>query len=110
MVYECNFWQDRALGSYQTITNQTMIIFIPKITNSIERNNMSHFRKQMIIINHDYYNVWDDGQTPIIPYTGKYISENWYDVLAMTFHTCFIHCKTKQGFLIDTSHHVAYDN
>lgn len=50
--------------------------------------------------NHDYYIVWDNERVPIIKCKGNDIIENWDDVLAVAFDTCFVDCRTEQGFLI----------
>ncbi len=54
----------------------------------------------MIEKNHDYYIVWDNERVPIIKCKGNDIIENWDDVLAVAFDTCFVDCESEQGFLI----------
>lgn len=53
----------------------------------------------MIEKNHDYYIIWDNEQVPIIKCKGNDIIENWDDVLAVAFDTCFVDCRTEKGFL-----------
>ena len=56
----------------------------------------------MIEKNHDYYIIWDNEQVPIIKCKANDIIENWDDVLAVAFDTCFVDCRTEQVFLSES--------
>ncbi len=87
------------LETYQIISDETKINHIKKIENDTKKKRMSHSDIPMIEKNHDYYIIWDNEQIPIIKCKGNDIIENWDDVLAVAFDTCFIDCRTKQVFL-----------
>lgn len=61
---------------------------------------MCYSDRTMIEKSHDYYIVWDNAEVPIIKCKGECIFENWNDVIAVAFDTCFIDCETEKGFLI----------
>ena len=88
------------LETYQIISDETIIKHIVKIAGNIEIKRMSHLDIPMIEKNHDYYIIWDNERVPIIKCKGNDIIENWDDVLAVAFDTCFVDCRTEQGFFI----------
>ena len=88
------------LETYQIISDETIIKHIAKIANDTEIKRMSHSDIPMIKKNHDYYIIWDNEQVPIIKCKGNDIIENWDDVLAVAFDTCFVDCRTEQVFFI----------
>ncbi len=88
------------LETYQIISDDAIIRQIVKIASGIEINRRFHSDIPMIEKNHDYYIVWDNERVPIIKCKGNDIIENWDDVLAVAFDTCFVDCESEQGFLI----------
>lgn len=88
------------LETYQIISDDAIIRQIVKIASGIEIKRRFHSDIPMIEKNHDYYIVWDNERVPIIKCKGNDIIENWDDVLAVAFDTCFVDCESEQGFLI----------
>ena len=90
------------LETYQIISDETIIKHIVKIAGDTEIKRMSHSDIPMIEKNHDYYIIWDNERVPIIKCKGNDIIENWDDVLAVAFDTCFVDCRTEQVFLSES--------
>ena len=88
------------LEAYQIISDETIIKHIVKIAGDAEIKKMYHSDIPIIEKNHDYYIIWDNERVPIIKCKGNDIIENWDDVLAVAFDTCFVDCESEQGFLI----------
>ena len=90
------------LETYQIISDDAIIRQIVKIASGIEIKRRFHSDIPMIEKNHDYYIVWDNERVPIIKCKGNDIIENWDDVLAVAFDTCFVDCRTEQVFLSES--------
>ena len=90
------------LETYQIISDDAIIRQIVKIASGIEIKRRFHSDIPMIEKNHDYYIVWDNERVPIIKCKGNDIIENWDDVLAVAFDTCFVDCRTEQVFFSDS--------
>ena len=86
------------MEAYQIISDETIIKHIVKIAGDAEIKRMSHSDIPIIEKNHDYYIIWDNERVPIIKCKGNDIIENWDDVLAVAFDTCFVDCRTEQVF------------
>lgn len=88
------------LEEYQIVEDATQIAQLEEISNSNQVIKISHKDRASLSENSDYYVIWDDAQVAIIKCSGKAISQNWDDIMAVAFDTCIIDIETRQGILV----------
>ena len=88
------------LSSYRIVKNGQEITDVMSIVNSDKVKIVRHSENLLLDKTHNYYVVWDNGQVPIVECDGRSILENYDDVLAVAFDTCFIDVENKQAVLV----------
>lgn len=88
------------LGNYQIISDEDAVHSILEIANSERIERIHHSDKPMLKKNHSYYVIWDNEELPIIKCNGHDILENWIDVIAVAFDTCFVDSEDETGILV----------
>lgn len=88
------------LSSYRIVKNEQEIADIMSIANSDKIKTVHHSDNLLLDRTRNYYVVWDNGQVPIVECDGRSILENYDDILAVAFDTCFVDVENKQAILV----------
>lgn len=88
------------LSSYRIVKNEQEIKDILCLANSNKIKIVHHSDNLLLDKTHNYYVVWDNAQVPIVECAGRSILENYDDVLAVAFDTCFVDVESKQAILV----------